>query len=265
MNFIKNKYHRWYNKIITNAQQRNLSKDVYVEKHHVIPKCLGGTNLKDNIVSLVAKEHYICHLLLTKFTEGYELKLMQHALGKFIQKNKHQDRIFKANQYQKIREAISLARRGVKHSEETKKKMSEARKGVDPWNKGVTGIVHSAESNRKRSETLSGRSLTDEQKCKISQSKLGKPSGMLGKTHPRKGTTGMWKWNEEDKLKLSQTRTGIEFSDSHLKNLSDANKLNGLKRRGIKQEIIECPYCKKQGGKNMIKRYHLDNCKNKEV
>ena len=36
----------------------------YKERHHVIPKCLGGTNDKNNLIDLYAKEHYIAHKLL---------------------------------------------------------------------------------------------------------------------------------------------------------------------------------------------------------
>lgn len=38
----------------------------YTEKHHIIPRCLGGKDSEDNLVKLSAREHYICHLLLTK-------------------------------------------------------------------------------------------------------------------------------------------------------------------------------------------------------
>lgn len=36
----------------------------YSERHHIIPKCLDGTNSKTNIVRLTVKEHYVCHKLL---------------------------------------------------------------------------------------------------------------------------------------------------------------------------------------------------------
>lgn len=38
----------------------------YVEKHHIVPRSLGGTNEKTNIVTLTAREHFVCHLLLAK-------------------------------------------------------------------------------------------------------------------------------------------------------------------------------------------------------
>lgn len=38
----------------------------YGERHHVIPKCVGGNDLEDNIVKLTYREHFICHWLLIK-------------------------------------------------------------------------------------------------------------------------------------------------------------------------------------------------------
>lgn len=45
-------------------------------------------------------------------------------------------------------------------------------------------------------------------------------------------------------------------TESHRRNISEA-----LKRKG-KQEIVQCPYCEKEGGKNAMKRHHFENCKN---
>ena len=68
MLFINNKYTKWYYQIIESAKNSNHS--CYTEKHHIIPKSLGGTNNLSNIVSLTARQHFICHWLLTKMTDG---------------------------------------------------------------------------------------------------------------------------------------------------------------------------------------------------
>ena len=57
-------YEKIYFSIIEN--RKNNKFDGYTEKHHILPRSLGGTDEKDNIVSLSAREHYICHLLLTE-------------------------------------------------------------------------------------------------------------------------------------------------------------------------------------------------------
>jgi hypothetical protein len=62
--FTTNKYTRWYYDIVDRAKERSLS--TYTEKHHIIPKSLGGNNSVENLVELTAREHFICHWLLVK-------------------------------------------------------------------------------------------------------------------------------------------------------------------------------------------------------
>ena len=76
-------YTRIYNQIIERAQNRKL--DEYVEKHHIVPKCIGGLDVKENIVKLTAREHFLCHMLLCEIYPQepklwYALWLM--AIGK---------------------------------------------------------------------------------------------------------------------------------------------------------------------------------------
>jgi hypothetical protein len=77
MLFIDNKYTRWYYQIITTAQQRSLTG--YTEEHHIIPKSLNGSNDSTNLVLLTAREHLICHMLLTKMVTGKHHQKMIHA------------------------------------------------------------------------------------------------------------------------------------------------------------------------------------------
>ena len=272
MQFIENKYKKWYFDIIDNAKLN--PKQGYVEKHHIIPRCLGGTDDPVNLINLTAREHFICHLLLTKITKGYENQLMNFALGKFIQCSPVQERKFNSWEYKKIRESISIARRGKNHSDETRQKMSAKAKGRIPWNKGKTGVVHSAESNKKRSDTLKGKSLEEkvgldrslEIRKKIAESKKGKSSGMLGKHHSEETKKKLSNRivTLEQRLKISESKKGMKFSQEHLLNLSNINKINGAKKRGIPKPKITCPHCGKEGGNSLMTRYHFDNCKNKE-
>lgn len=57
-------YGKIYNRIIELAQSR--IPDGYVERHHIIPRCMGGTDEVSNLVSLSPEEHFLCHVLLIK-------------------------------------------------------------------------------------------------------------------------------------------------------------------------------------------------------
>lgn len=181
MSFLTNKYSTWYYNIINNAKTRIVSG--YIEKHHIIPRSLGGSDDDLNIVKLSAREHFVCHLLLVKMTTGEARTKMQYAVGKFIQVSPKQKRLFTSWEYEKIRETISNNRTGKKHSVESRQKMSASMKGRIPWNKGITGIVHSEESNKKRSVTQTGKKKHDGFGQKVSEGKKGHKAGMTGKKH----------------------------------------------------------------------------------
>ena len=59
MNYSKN-----YDRLIKIHGSRDKPSGVYAECHHIIPRCLGGSDDKDNLVWLSPKAHYIAHLLL---------------------------------------------------------------------------------------------------------------------------------------------------------------------------------------------------------
>lgn len=61
-------YSKIYHDLINNRLTNPLS-GVYTERHHIQPRSLGGGDEESNLVDLSAREHYICHLLLTRMYE----------------------------------------------------------------------------------------------------------------------------------------------------------------------------------------------------
>ena len=57
-------YTKHYELLVSRARGRIL--EGYSERHHIIPKCMGGTNDPSNLVSLTAEEHFLAHQLLMK-------------------------------------------------------------------------------------------------------------------------------------------------------------------------------------------------------
>ena len=62
-------YSRIYDNLIKKGVDRQLSKStpgLYLERHHIIPKCMGGSNVENNLVYLTGAEHFVAHQLLAK-------------------------------------------------------------------------------------------------------------------------------------------------------------------------------------------------------
>ena len=128
MVFINNKYTKLYYKIINQAKSRTIVG--YTENHHIIPKSLGGNNNRDNLVALTAREHFLCHLLLTKMTQGKSRHKMICAVFYLTGRgdSKRNNKIKNSRLYQKLKEnyakAVSIQKKGCKQPPRTK----EARK-----------------------------------------------------------------------------------------------------------------------------------------
>ena len=155
--FLNNKYKTWHDNIITKAKNRTLT--CYTEKHHILPKCLGGSNNEDNLVRLTAKEHFIIHMLLCKFTEGRNRHLVLVAFegmcrlksdrrnykitSRISAKLREESREYshmKTDKYKQMFSKRMLGNTitlGFKHKEETKNKIAERMKG----NKNTLGMI----------------------------------------------------------------------------------------------------------------------------
>lgn len=188
MIFIVNKYTRLYYQIVDRARSRNI--EGYSENHHIIPRSLGGTNQKENLVKLTGREHFICHWLLTKMTEGIPRGKMSFALNSMMNRfNKNMERYVPSSRvYESLRKQLSDAHKQLGRSPEHKAAISAAH----------TGKIVSTETRQKMSES----------------SKLNLGGGAV------KGSTR----SDDTKQKISQARKGIVFSDEHRKKLSEAAK-----------------------------------------
>ncbi len=130
---INNRYYKTYNILIIKALSRPVT-DMYYEKHHIIPRSLGGIDTMQNVVLLTAKEHYIAHRCLTKFTTNQYLYKMLYALDAMGMQSKNTENRFRmpSRIYEYNKKLISQ----IGHSEETKKKIGLANKGRKPYNTG---------------------------------------------------------------------------------------------------------------------------------
>ncbi|APO80189.1 NUMOD3 domain-containing DNA-binding protein [Pseudomonas putida] len=78
-------YANIYAALVKNAKARGLNKskvEGYFETHHIIPRCMGGSDGKSNLVMFTGREHYIAHMLLWKaYPEEVSLMRAAHMMS----------------------------------------------------------------------------------------------------------------------------------------------------------------------------------------
>jgi hypothetical protein len=180
--FNHSKYTTWYFQIVDRARSRT-KPEGYCERHHVVPKSIGGSHDKNNLVSLTAREHVLCHYLLSKMMiEARHAASMQKAFAAMLPENKNMQRgRITSHMYQAARVAASLssALRDKKNrfdpslaSEEYKSNMSAKLKGRSaPWR---SGAKHSEEAKARMSVAKKGCIFSEEHRAKLSARAKGR-------------------------------------------------------------------------------------------
>lgn len=92
--FNDNKYTKTYEAIIAKARLRHVQTG-YTEKHHVIPKSLGGGN-GYNLVRLTVREHFICHWLLIRMISIPSLVAKMENSLRLMRSDKQKKEIYSA-------------------------------------------------------------------------------------------------------------------------------------------------------------------------
>jgi hypothetical protein len=108
-------YKKIYDDLIQSRKKlkRRKANGVYFEKHHILPKCMGGNNLKENTVLLTAREHLIAHMLLCKiyiFNEVAHGKLCCALWLMVTSRNIHKHKI-SSREYEGIKNEFSEVQR----------------------------------------------------------------------------------------------------------------------------------------------------------
>lgn len=173
---------------------RNTSKGEYTEKHHIIPKSMGGSDDSNNLILLTGREHFISHILLWKSFQNrqtnfalWSMRMKKERLFQLSSKNYESLRQEHSKfQSEKMREnnpmyntltknKISNHKKGKKLKEETKRKMSIVRKGVPK----------TEETKQKMSSSAKGKPKTTEHKLSLSlnhRDVSGNKNPMYGKS-----------------------------------------------------------------------------------
>lgn len=114
-------YRKIYNQIIKNRKFNEV--EGYTEKHHILPRSLGGTDEKNNLINLTAREHFLCHFLLAKMyeKETFGWYKMNHAFLMMKCESYNQIRYFNSRLYESLKKnfsnLMSLVQNGKNNSQ----------------------------------------------------------------------------------------------------------------------------------------------------
>jgi hypothetical protein len=249
-----NKYLKWYNNIIASGKSQRESG---YERHHILPKSLGGTDEISNLTYITAREHFICHWLLTKiYPTGEEHWKMLNALRMMRAENKNQQRYqtkITSRVYAKLKEEYAQLHRerysgennpfyGKSHTDAVIERIREANTG--------DGNAMKREDEREKMRRLKlGKKrepFSEEWRNKMSASKIGANNNRYGVEV------------------ASETKKKIGDRIRGRKQTEEEKRARGLANKGKTREKKLCPHCNKLIAVNGYARWHGDNCKERK-
>jgi hypothetical protein len=239
--YLENKYTKWYYNLINRAKNRILVRGEYYETHHIIPKSLGGTDNKTNLVKLTAREHFVCHLLLIKMTTGKEKSKFVYTAAMM---SGHQNKNGTSRIYQQLRKQNSFQRK-------------EFIKEHGP-NKGMLGKKHTKEWCEEHSKKMTGDKNPMYNCVRPMEWRKAHSMRMSGENNHQFGKRGPLSANYGKPSHNSGVNNITRYGEEQAAGISA--KMSASAKNKPK---IQCPHCSLIGTTGNMKRWHFDNCKEK--
>lgn len=120
---------------------------IIFHKHHIVPKHIGGTNDRDNIIKVNISLHAFLHKLLWEEHKNEKDRIAWLGLSKQIEKSEIHLMLVSLPRSEETKQKMSESRmgnvsgfKGKTHSDKSKKEMRQKKLGKEPWNKGKKGM-----------------------------------------------------------------------------------------------------------------------------
>lgn len=89
-------YERIYREFIADRRLRESNLTGYSERHHILPRSMGGGDEPENLISLTAEDHFFAHLVLAKWLKtmaAWGAVIVMHERGSRCELFKRQARL----------------------------------------------------------------------------------------------------------------------------------------------------------------------------
>tara|TARA_R110000868_G_scaffold2970_1_gene20090 strand:+ start:633 stop:1214 length:582 start_codon:yes stop_codon:yes gene_type:complete len=176
---------RIYEALVARAKRRS-KPEGYAERHHVLPRSLGGSDHISNLVWLTAREHFVAHMLLARIYGGSQwFAVMMFAAGERRVVN---SRLYEAAK-RKHAAWMSEAYTGRRLNDGHKRAISEGLRGnANTKGKPLAATHrHQISASLKGNTNNAGRTAGEETRAKMSAAKRGRPRSEETKARIRAG------------------------------------------------------------------------------
>lgn len=210
-------YERIYREFIADRKGKP-KPDGYTERHHILPRSLGGGNEPENLIDLTAEDHFFAHLLLARVHGGG----MWHALNVMANGPQVGGRDSSVRYAAMRRRWYGIAKRefAAAHSKRMKGRFIGADhpmfgKPCSPLaleklrariSDGFNPMA-SEEARKKVGDANRGKTISPETRALISRSKLGKKMSEAGRRAISEGKKGL-KHHPETTAKIAAANRG---------------------------------------------------------
>ena len=180
---VNQHYYSRYQRFIDSLKGQAL--DGYTEVHHIVPVSMGGSNEKDNLIALTARQHYVAHWMLARALGGSAARafFMMSNFGRYGKVNSATYEIARKEYAKQVCLQLKAKPNTYVITDEIRQKMRQS----------ALGRKVSDAAKVKISQHNKGKKWDDEFKRKVSEAKKGKATRGTG-----------WKQSEETKQKIIQ-------------------------------------------------------------
>jgi hypothetical protein len=217
---VNQHYYSRYQRFIDSLKGQAL--DGYTEVHHIVPVSMGGSNEKDNLISLTARQHYVAHWMLARALGGSAARafFMMSNFGRYGKVNSATYEIARKEYAQQVSIQLKLKPNSYVVTDEIRQKMRQSALG-----RKVSDAIKA-----KISQHNKGKKWDDEFKRKVSESKKGIATRGTG-----------WSQSEETKRKIGDAQIGAlnhRYGKKHTMEtrikMAEAHK----RRANFKKEVL---------------------------
>lgn len=246
-------YYKIYNELVARARTRGVGD----EGHHIVPRCMGGTDDQDNVVMLTFKEHYIAHLLLDKLYP--DIPGLAVARKLMAARGGH-SRGFTAHRQRFARAASYLVRDGYAKRAGFKDYREQCSVILEMYLCGANTAEIAEEYGISRSnvqKTINAAAVMYDKISELSHERLDR--------NTRRGRNSRNAFTVEQETRRVNAVRAVDRTEyaARLK-IERVGAGNPVYGKRWQHALVTCPHCEKTGGISSMKRWHMNNCKQRK-